>query len=892
MDAASKKLASTTPRRCMFSFCRILLLIIIVLVAETRAASRVSRGSGKSSVFSLFNLKSKSKFWSESLIRTDFDDLEGSVPSGHGKMEVVNYTKAGNIANFLKMSEVDSIYLPVPINFIFIGFEGKGNHEFLLGPEEMSRWFTKIDHIFEHTRVPHIGEILTPFYKTSVEKSQRYHLPLVSHVNYNFSVHAIQMGEKVTSVFEQAVAALSRKEVILDSRADEDVVWQVDIDRMGYILTTLIDHLKLEDAYNVFILNPKYNNKRLHYGYRRGLSESEIKFLNENKTVQAKILQSEHVTGPTLEIDKIDPRPLYVNRPSSNFVWTTTEEIDTVEWSKKCSDVLTHAASSTEGKDDVELLSSKVIQMLYGKKDDLSDLLREGLKSGDFTGLQAECLTDTWIGANRWMFIDLSAGPFSWGPTVGGEGVRTELSLPNVGKTIGAVAGMSMDHQAIDILVAEIDIYELFAFRHCKGRRTKLALCEELEERMHDLKSELEGFKSDDSDESHKKKALDALKRMEKWNLFGDTPEEYQSYTVAHDTFLSHLGATLWGSLRHVVAPSMADGAYHYYEKISFQIYFITQEKVRNMKKLPVNLKALTDGLSSLAVAFQKVMFSQHLLALSEDPDLTMAFSVARRAAAVPLLLVNGTYRLTTRAYLDSLILQRQLQKLSDHGSLKGIHSDSRSTLEVPIFWFIHNDPVLVDKHYQARALSDMVIVVQSDKAVWESHLQCNGKPIAWDLSPLSITSQGWHLSLFQTDAIARSYIITALEESIQTVNGVIHRLVLEQTTAQGFRLFKSQERTMVDKYNSVVSLWRRIATISSGMRYGDAMKLLHLLENSSKGFADHVNTTIALLHPVHCTRQRKVDVVLDLTTIPAFLVVFAILWFVLRPRRQKPKIN
>ncbi|PKU72306.1 hypothetical protein MA16_Dca006306 [Dendrobium catenatum] len=958
MDAASKKLVSTTPRRCMLSFCRILLLIIIViisvLVAETRAASRVSRGSGKSSVFSLFNLKSKSKFWSESLIRTDFDDLEGSVPSGHGKMEVVNYTKAGNIANFLKMSEVDSIYLPVPINFIFIGFEGKGNHEFLLGPEEMSRWFTKIDHIFEHTRIPHIGEILTPFYKTSVEKSQRYHLPLVSHVNYNFSVHAIQMGEKVTSVFEQAVAALSRKEVILDSRADEDVVWQVDIDRMGYILTTLIDHLKLEDAYNVFILNPKYNNKRLRYGYRRGLSESEIKFLNENKTVQAKILQSEHVTGPTLEIDKIDPRPLYVNRPSSNFVWTTTEEIDTVEWSKKCSDVLTHVASSTEGKDDVELLSSKVIQMLYGKKDDLSDLLREGLKSGDFTGLQAECLTDTWIGANRWMFIDLSAGPFSWGPTVGGEGVRTELSLPNVGKTIGAVAEIKEDeaedklqdvirerfssfgddHQAIDILVAEIDIYELFAFRHCKGRRTKLALCEELEERMHDLKSELEGFKSDDSDESHKKKALDALKRMEKWNLFGDTPEEYQSYTVAHDTFLSHLGATLWGSLRHVVTPSMADGAYHYYEKISFQIYFITQEKVRNMKKLPVNLKALTDGLSSLAVAFQKVMFSQHLLALSEDPDLTMAFSVARRAAAVPLLLVNGTYRLTTRAYLDSLILQRQLQKLSDHGSLKGIHSDSRSTLEVPIFWFIHNDPVLVDKHYQARALSDMVIVVQSDKAVWESHLQCNGKPIAWDLrrpikaaisataehlsgllplhlaysqvhetaledwtwsvgcSPLSITSQGWHLSLFQTDAIARSYIITALEESIQTVNGVIHRLVLEQTTAQGFRLFKSQERTMVDKYNSVVSLWRRIATISSGMRYGDAMKLLHLLENSSKGFADHVNTTIALLHPVHCTRQRKVDIVLDLTTIPAFLVVFAILWFVLRPRRQKPKIN
>lgn len=59
-------------------------------------------------------------------------------------------------------------------------------------------------------------------------------------------------------------------------------------------------------------------------------------------------------------------------------------------------------------------------------------------------------------------------------------------------------------------------------------------------------------------------------------------------------------------------------------------------------------------------------------LPLSEDPALAMAFSVARRAAAVPLLLVNGTYRKTVRSYLDSSILQHQLQRLSDHGSLKG----------------------------------------------------------------------------------------------------------------------------------------------------------------------------------------------------------------------------
>lgn len=50
-----------------------------------------------------------------------------------------------------------------------------------------------------------------------------------------------------------------------------------------------------------------------------------------------------------------------------------------------------------------------------------------------------------------------------------------------------------------------------------------------------------------------------------------------------------------------------------------------------------------------------------------------MAFSVARRAAAVPVLLVNGTYRKTVRSYLDTSILQHQLQRLNDHGALKGI---------------------------------------------------------------------------------------------------------------------------------------------------------------------------------------------------------------------------
>ncbi|KAL5699775.1 hypothetical protein ACHQM5_030632 [Ranunculus cassubicifolius] len=923
----------------------IYLQFLIVLIAVTIGSPVEART--KSSIFSLFNLRDKSKFWSDSVLRNEFDDLEVSSPR---KMDAVNYTQAANIANYMQLLEVDSMYVPIPVNFIFIGFEGKGNQEFKLGPEELERWFMKIDHIFEHTRVPHVGETLTPFYKVIIDKVHRHHLPIVSHVNYNFSVHAIQMGEKATSVFEHAIKVLSRKDNVSDNRDDESTLWQVDVDMMDLLFTNLVEYLQIEAAYNIFILNPKRDMKIQKYGYRRGLSESEIHFLKENKELQTKIRQSGSTQESFLAFDKIK-RPLYEKHPMTKFAWTTAEDFDTEEWSNGCLDALNKVEKLYQGKDTAGIIHSKVVQLINGKNEDLKILDKE-IKSGAISGLHSECLTDTWMGNDRWAFIDLSAGPFSWGPSVGGEGVRTNISLPGVEKTIGAVSELTedeaedrlqgaiqdtfaalgdKDHQAVDILLAEIDVYELFTFKHCKGRKVKLALCQELDERMRDLKKELQTF--DGQDEVNNKKAVDALQRMENWNLFSDTYEEFQNYTVARDTFLAHLGSTLWGSMRHIISPSIADGAYHYYEKISFQLFFITPEKV-NSKQLPVDLKALMHGLSSLLLPSQKVMFSPNMLSLSDDPALAMAFSVARRAAAVPLLLVNGTYRTTVRSYLDSSILQHQLQRLNDEGSLKGMHAHGRSTLEVPIFWFIHSDPLLVDKHYQAKALSNMVIVVQSEETSWESHLQCNGKSLLWDLrrpikaaiaataehiagllplhlvysqahetaiedwiwsvgcNPLSITSQGWKISQFQSDTIARSYIITTLEESIQLVNSAVRLLFTQQTSVQTFKAVRSMERDLVNKHNLVTGLWRRISTITGELRYMDAMRLLSALEEASKGFAESVNGTIALLHPIQCTKERQVEVELDITTIPAFLVVFAVLWLVLKPRRAKPKIN
>ncbi|KAK1324153.1 hypothetical protein QJS10_CPA02g01296 [Acorus calamus] len=109
------------------------------------------------------------------------------------------------------------------------------------------------------------------------------------------------------------------------------------------------------------------------------------------------------------------------------------------EWSNMCLGYLNNIENFYKGKDNAEIIYNKAVQMFHGKDDDMRTLLEKELKSGDLAGLHHECLTDTRIGRDKLAFIDLTAGPFSWGPAVGGEGVRTAHSLPNVGKTIGAV---------------------------------------------------------------------------------------------------------------------------------------------------------------------------------------------------------------------------------------------------------------------------------------------------------------------------------------------------------------------------------------------------------------------------------------------------------------------
>lgn len=51
-------------------------------------------------------------------------------------------------------------------------------------------------------------------------------------------------------------------------RNEENVIWQVDLDVMDVLFSSLVSYLELENAYNIFIFNPKRDAKMAKYGYR------------------------------------------------------------------------------------------------------------------------------------------------------------------------------------------------------------------------------------------------------------------------------------------------------------------------------------------------------------------------------------------------------------------------------------------------------------------------------------------------------------------------------------------------------------------------------------------------------------------------------------------------
>lgn len=83
---------------------------------------------------------------------------------------------------------------------------------------------------------------------------------LINHLGYFHNIFFWQISFSCAPFMSCPSASLERD--------DETGLWQVDIDMIDVLFTSLVEYLQLEDVYNIFILNPKRDAKRTKYGYR------------------------------------------------------------------------------------------------------------------------------------------------------------------------------------------------------------------------------------------------------------------------------------------------------------------------------------------------------------------------------------------------------------------------------------------------------------------------------------------------------------------------------------------------------------------------------------------------------------------------------------------------
>ncbi|KAJ1620274.1 hypothetical protein T492DRAFT_915279 [Pavlovales sp. CCMP2436] len=329
------------------------------------------------------------------------------------------------------------------------------------------------------------------------------------------------------------------------------------------------------------------------------------------------------------------------------------------------------------------------------------------------------------MGEGRLGFLDLSAGPFSWGPVVGGEGVRTAASFPDshdllaaspaaVGEGDDAGGGEHLQARAADMrgaleagggppsalqLQPELAVLRKVLVSACdeedEGR--DLPHCEALAVRLRLLSAYARAADADahahanvvPSSRDAATRALGGaggaeLLARRRWEelqeeLRGAGAEgeaaaisgAFQadgSVQPAVSKFFARLGGALDSAVRHAVTPASAPLAprAHVAGRLHFNIFRLTQSRADGAEAAGargLDVEALKAALARLALPSQAVAFTVHNLLLGDDPALAAAYARARTGAVVPVLRVDGTFAAEERVFLDSHTLSRQLRQ-------------------------------------------------------------------------------------------------------------------------------------------------------------------------------------------------------------------------------------
>eukprot|EP00878_Enallax_costatus_P020352 GHUV01021506.1.p1 GENE.GHUV01021506.1~~GHUV01021506.1.p1 ORF type:complete len:850 (+),score=172.67 GHUV01021506.1:211-2760(+) len=464
-------------------------------------------------------------------------------------------------------------------------------------------------------------------------------------------------------------------------------------------------------------------------------------------------------------------------------------------------------------------------------------------------------------------------------------------------------------------LQAELNVYEEFATVHCLGRIDPPAVCAEAQDAVLDLKHSL-GVLAKSSGNKMR------LHPEHHWDIFGletDSTESEAAYSTAKDVFFSELSNILSRGLRHVIAPPSAtwhhrgylhDTASPFAHKVHFSVYNI-QDTSRQLgpwreKGVHFDIEAFKQQITRLAMPHQAFSFSSMSLNLLDDPALAAAFAVSLRTSFLQVPHAVADPIENEALYLDSRELALRLKQRfrMDDSSRRTVSADPHAVLEVPVFVFeLDRDvAVLIDEHYNARALEDMVLVVQN-AANQDEHptgMMCDGvllqRPLSplkhalsavlqhlggvlpphlgyhlhrkvvqhdwlWSVGahPLSWTSWGGRYSQIHIDALHRSYLLDAIDSSVDLVNDGITLLQEQLPHVKTYKKLSSMRgdlQQLLQLFAQVVNTWRAMVAHAALLEYHAAAEVISTSEALARAFYRQCHKVMDDLTPHKCAAR------------------------------------